>query len=235
MSVPVSNCAEISVAPRKVRERTRRMPGHFHDGLLERSRDGQHHRPRRRAARVRDDDDARELERRIDAARQRLVGERAGHDQEGRQQEDRARLTARQSGLGSFRVDRDRRAFGQSVLAADDDPVARLDAARDFGSGVRVDSPSGDRVLVGLVVAPATITKRSPSSSTSAASGRNDDARSSARRRCRLAPWCRPPGPRVLTKASRTLPVERGGIDLRPPVVSTVAASTASSRPGTCT
>ena len=27
MSVPGSNCAEISVAPRNVRERTRRMPG----------------------------------------------------------------------------------------------------------------------------------------------------------------------------------------------------------------
>ena len=44
---------------------------HFHDRLLERARDRQRHRSRGRAAGVRDDDDARELERRIDAARQR--------------------------------------------------------------------------------------------------------------------------------------------------------------------
>jgi hypothetical protein len=43
---------------------------------------------------VRDGDDARELERGIDAARQRDVREPAGRDEQHRQQEDRAGLPA---------------------------------------------------------------------------------------------------------------------------------------------
>ena len=45
--------------------------GHLHHRLLDRPRDRQHHRLRRQRAALGDDDDAGELERRIDAARQR--------------------------------------------------------------------------------------------------------------------------------------------------------------------
>ena len=51
---------------------------HLHDRLFERAGHGQRHRAGGRAARVRDDDDARKLEGRIDAARQAHVGDRAG-------------------------------------------------------------------------------------------------------------------------------------------------------------
>ncbi len=67
---------------------------HRHDDLLDRPRHDERHRLRRQRARVRDDDDARELQRRVDAARQRERGDGAADDEGRRQQPDRARLPA---------------------------------------------------------------------------------------------------------------------------------------------
>ena len=66
--------------------------GHRHDDLLDRPGHDQRHRLRRQCSRVRDDDDARELQRRIDAAGQGERGDRPADDESRRQQNDRARL-----------------------------------------------------------------------------------------------------------------------------------------------
>ena len=98
MSVAGSNCAEISVAPRNVRDRTRRMPGTSISACSIGRVTVSVIDCRRRRAGVRDDDDARELQRRIDAARQREARNRAGDDEERRQQQDGAGLPERDAG-----------------------------------------------------------------------------------------------------------------------------------------
>jgi hypothetical protein len=70
---------------------------HFHDRLLDRPRDRQHHRLRRRRPGVRDRHDARELQRRIDAARQGEAAHDAGHGEEHRQQDDGACVMRRKA------------------------------------------------------------------------------------------------------------------------------------------
>ena len=92
MSVAGSNCAEISVAPRMLRRAHAADARHLHHRLLDRPRHRQHHRLRRQRAAVGDDDDARKLERRIDAAGQRERGDRAGDDQRDRDQSGGARV-----------------------------------------------------------------------------------------------------------------------------------------------
>ena len=66
--------------------------GHFHDRLLDRPRHGEHHRIGRRHAGVRDDDDARELQRRIDVARQREAGQQSSRRDERGDHHHRPRL-----------------------------------------------------------------------------------------------------------------------------------------------
>ena len=75
---------------------TRRMPGHGHHDLLDRPRDDQRHRLRRQRSRVRDDDDAGKLQRRVDGARQRSRGNRAADHERRGQQPDRAGVLQRQ-------------------------------------------------------------------------------------------------------------------------------------------
>ena len=66
--------------------------GHLHHRLLERARDSEHHRACGRRAGMRDDHEARELQGRVDVARQRSAGDEAeGCDQQ-REHHDRARL-----------------------------------------------------------------------------------------------------------------------------------------------
>src|SRR6185436_9249551 len=89
MSVEAANCAEISDAP---------DPGHRHDHLLDRAGDDQRHRLRRQRARVRDDDDAGELQRRVDAAGQAIGGDDAADYQRRRQQANGARMLQRLAG-----------------------------------------------------------------------------------------------------------------------------------------
>src|SRR6185503_3949582 len=73
-------------------------PGHRHDHLLDRAGDDQRHRLRRQRARVRDDDDAGKLQRRVDAAGQAIGGDDAADYQRRRQQANGARMLQRLAG-----------------------------------------------------------------------------------------------------------------------------------------
>ena len=103
MSVDGSNCAEISVAPRNVVDRTRRMPGTSISACsIGRVTVSIIVRAGGRPA-VADDNDARKHERRIDVAGQREAGHDTSHREHNRDRQDcaaeaidqRARFIAR--------------------------------------------------------------------------------------------------------------------------------------------